>query len=921
MDVFKNKLLIFINDNSYKVLFIFALLTFLVCLTPLFFEDPGDASLDPKKEAYQVQQKINEKFVEAVQFVSFVIEADDGDMIDKESLEDLLGRQKEIIELDQNKELTVGTLEKNNFLWIGYDEVTKISFTGVYSIADLVNNFLKLNPNFPNGIYDADDEDVKIAIHQIFETGLISNPISVLSKPAKSEKRTIKGIDIDYWTSPALFVDVLSDNEKMGGGNFAIELGGDETTLNKERYARNLEKIMNDSSPSFEALGIATDVNLVAEDQGSIAGQFVTFTVIAAIAVCGIFLRSYVAMVLVGVGLITLMIWLKGMSFVFGFKGGLITDLIVPIAMVSLGVDFSIHALKRMQEERVKGHKNYFIVGMSGVIGALTLALLTDSSAFLANAFAGVESVFYFGLAATLATLLSYIVLGILVPLAYSLILPKIKNSRSKFEDILRLINFFTTPAICGFGVIFVVILGSTLFNDFVGLIIGFVTCILVLMLNLFLPIYLNSKSKSKLLDDNLKKQRPYEKYFSKIVTSIAKKYYIVIPLSIIITVSAGIGAINLKSEFDVKDFFDNESNFVIALDRFEEYTPGLRGEPAQLIYEGEITNPDFIKKFEKFLNDISKIGFVGVNEDGSLNQSGTLNISKVSKLVLTNEKVINDIFEEYKVNITDNNSDFIPDTSNQIKTIIKYGIKNGISLDGEYSFDPLWFQRYFWFNKELDDDYTSILMVFLSGTRTEDDVSKVRREITELVESYNFEKDNIEVGITGSPFSRSDQLNATTDSMRRSIPYAFIASFTIILLTLRSFKYAILTVIPIALVVVWLYGIMYLFDFSLNYVTATIGAISLGVGVDFAIHMTMRFREELSKQPNKYEALNSSISGTGVALLGSAISSVIGFAIMGFAPMPLFSTFGILTAIMICLALLSSLLTLPSLLYLFSRK
>ena len=921
MDSFKNKLLIFINENSYKVLFIFALLTFLVCLTPLFFEDPGDASLDPKKEAYQVQQKINEKFVEAVQFVSFVIEADDGDMIDKESLEDLLGRQKEIIELDKNKELTVGTLDKNNFLWVGYDEVTKISFTGVYSIANLVNNFLKLNPKFPNGIFDADNKDVKIAIHQIFESGLISNPMSVLSKPASSEKRTLKGIEIDYWTSPALFVDVLSDNEKMGGGNFAIELGGDETTLNKERYARNLEKIMNDSSPSFEALGIATDVNLVAEDQGSIAGQFVTFTVIAAIAVCGIFLRSYVAMVLVGVGLITLMIWLKGMSFVFGFKGGLITDLIVPIAMVSLGVDFSIHALKRMQEERVKGHKNYFIVGMSGVIGALTLALLTDSSAFLANAFAGVESVFYFGLAATLATLLSYIVLGILVPLAYSLILPKIKNSRSKFEDILRLINFFTTPIICGFGVIFVVILGSTLFNDFVGLIIGFATCILVLILNLLLPIYLNSKSKTKLIDDNLKKQRPYEKYFSNIVTSIAKKYYIVIPLSILITISAGIGAINLKSEFDVKDFFDNESNFVIALDRFEEYTPGLRGEPAQLIYEGEITDTDFIIKFEKFLDGISKIGFVGVNEDGSLNQSGTLNISKVSKMVLTNEEVMNDIFEKYKVEITDNNNDLIPDTSNQVKAIIKYGIKNGISLDGEYSFDPLWFQRYFWFNEELDDDYTSILMVFLSGTRTEDDVSKVRNEITELVEGYNFEKDNIEVGITGSPFSRSDQLNATTDSMRRSIPYAFIASFAIILLTLRSFKYAILTVIPIALVVVWLYGIMYLFDFSLNYVTATIGAISLGVGVDFAIHMTMRFREELSKQPNKYEALNSSISGTGVALLGSAISSVIGFAIMGFAPMPLFSTFGILTAIMICLALLSSLLTLPSLLYLFSRK
>ena len=84
---------------------------------------------------------------------------------------------------------------------------------------------------------------------------------------------------------------------------------------------------------------------------------------------------------------------------------------------------------------------------------------------------------------------------------------------------------------------------------------------------------------------------------------------------------------------------------------------------------------------------------------------------------------------------------------------------------------------------------------------------------------------------------------------------------------------------------------------------------------------MTMRFREELAKKSDKFEALSTSINGTGVALLGSAISSVIGFAIMGFAPMPLFSTFGILTAIMICLALLSSLLTLPSLLYLFTKK
>ena len=219
--------------------------------------------------------------------------------------------------------------------------------------------------------------------------------------------------------------------------------------------------------------------------------------------------------------------------------------------------------------------------------------------------------------------------------------------------------------------------------------------------------------------------------------------------------------------------------------------------------------------------------------------------------------------------------------------------------------------------------NYISIftrLMIFLSGTRTEDDVSKVRKDLNKLLKETDFPK-NISVGLTGSPFSRSDQLNATTDSMRRSIPFAFIGSFLIILVALRSFRYAIATIIPIALVVIWLYGIMYLFDFSLNYVTATIGAISLGVGVDFAIHMTMRFREELKSATDKLNALYNSINGTGLALLGSAISSTLGFLIMGFAPMPLFSTFGILTAVMICLALIASLVTLPSLLYLISKK
>ncbi|MAQ48188.1 MAG: hypothetical protein CL720_00520, partial [Chloroflexi bacterium] len=62
-------------------------------------------------------------------------------------------------------------------------------------------------------------------------------------------------------------------------------------------------------------------------------------------------------------------------------------------------------------------------------------------------------------------------------------------------------------------------------------------------------------------------------------------------------------------------------------------------------------------------------------------------------------------------------------------------------------------------------------------------------------------------------------------------------------------------------------------------------------------------------------------LNGTGIALLGSAISSIVGFGIMGFAPMPMFASFGQITSIMIFLALISSVFVLPSLLVIVSKK
>jgi predicted RND superfamily exporter protein len=127
-------------------------------------------------------------------------------------------------------------------------------------------------------------------------------------------------------------------------------------------------------------------------------------------------------------------------------------------------------------------------------------------------------------------------------------------------------------------------------------------------------------------------------------------------------------------------------------------------------------------------------------------------------------------------------------------------------------------------------------------------------------------------------------------------------------------------TIIPVLLVAAWLYAFMYLAGFHLNAVTATIAAISIGVGIDYSVHMTARFRQELGKAGDKTVALERATRGTGSALFGAAMSTALGFFIVVLAPMPMFSSFGLLTALMILMAFAASLLVLPSILMVIER-
>lgn len=169
----------------------------------------------------------------------------------------------------------------------------------------------------------------------------------------------------------------------------------------------------------------------------------------------------------------------------------------------------------------------------------------------------------------------------------------------------------------------------------------------------------------------------------------------------------------------------------------------------------------------------------------------------------------------------------------------------------------------------------------------------------------------------TGRPVARHASLEAILKAFRLSLVIAVIICLILATVFMRSVRYGLVSIVPILLVVSWLYAFMFLTGYNINVVTATIGAISIGVGIDFAVHFTMRFREELAKGLCRDAALYEAGAGTGGALLGAGLSSIVGFSILALAPMPMFASYGLLTAVMIAMATAATLLVLPSMLVL----
>ncbi len=167
----------------------------------------------------------------------------------------------------------------------------------------------------------------------------------------------------------------------------------------------------------------------------------------------------------------------------------------------------------------------------------------------------------------------------------------------------------------------------------------------------------------------------------------------------------------------------------------------------------------------------------------------------------------------------------------------------------------------------------------------------------------------------TGEMTVMNTVIKALTTGRIQMTLLGLVMIFFILLIIYRDLVKAVLPILPMFMVIGWMGGVMYLSGMKYNPMTATLGALILGVGSEYAILTMERFYEEKEKVEDVMEALFVAMGSIGAAIVASGLTTVFGFSALIASPFPMTSSFGTITVLSVIFALFATFTIFPVLL------
>ncbi|MEO0072810.1 MAG: MMPL family transporter [candidate division WOR-3 bacterium] len=204
------------------------------------------------------------------------------------------------------------------------------------------------------------------------------------------------------------------------------------------------------------------------------------------------------------------------------------------------------------------------------------------------------------------------------------------------------------------------------------------------------------------------------------------------------------------------------------------------------------------------------------------------------------------------------------------------------------------------------DEAIITVMVTGLNNYQRKAIINRIQHFIDQL------KSKEIDFYIIGSPLIYDKLDRSLIKSQIQSIFIATVLLLIILSLLTRSFIKGLGGIIPIILTLVVLLGFMGIVKIPLDIATVLVASISLGIGIDYVIHFLARYEKELKNNLSPYNAVINTTESAGWAILVNVLSVTLGFLVLIFAQLIPLARFGVLLAVTMLCAGLSSLNILP---------
>ena len=182
------------------------------------------------------------------------------------------------------------------------------------------------------------------------------------------------------------------------------------------------------------------------------------------------------------------------------------------------------------------------------------------------------------------------------------------------------------------------------------------------------------------------------------------------------------------------------------------------------------------------------------------------------------------------------------------------------------------------------------------------------------------FSNSKAEVKMTGTTLIFIKGINFLVENLLQSMLLAFIIISVIMSLLFKNIKMVIISLIPNIIPLIIAGGLMGYFNIPLKPSSALVFSIVFGISVDYSIHFLAKFKNELLTK-NLEDSIIETINQTGRSMIFTSFILFFGFIIFAFSNFGGTIILGVLTSVILFVAMITNLTLLPSIILHFYKK